>query len=306
MPAAPAPSAPAEAPAAPAGPVPAATDPGAGPAAGNPAGPVPAAIEPQAGSPNGPAPATPAVGDTSLAPQSATTRACAEPASAATTMRWGTPTRSADFTTAAATTTAREGWTAYTGTGFAGRGTRTPDALSVADGILTITGDAQGATGGMAWGTGQAFGRWEVRARVPAGDPVYNAVLMLWSDDDNGAEIDFMELQDPARAGAIAAVHAVEGGQAVGKTAIDATQWHNWAVEWTPTRVTTYVDGHRWFETTDAALIPKGPMHLCVQLDYFGTGGPVTPSSMQVDWVRQYPSTAGTEGDRTEGWPDRM
>ena len=220
-------------------------------------------------------------------------------------MSWGAPARAADFATPAATTTAAEGWTAYTGTGYQGRGARTADALSITDGALTISGDAKGTTGGMAWGTGQTYGRWEVRARVPAGDKAYNAVLMLWPDADKGAEIDFMELQDPARGTAIAAVHGAEGGQAVGKTAIDATQWHNWAVEWTPTRVTTYVDGTKWFETTDPAMVPKDPMHLCVQLDYFGTGAPVTPSSMQVDWVRQYPHQPGTEGNRTEGWPDQ-
>ena len=32
-------------------------------------------------------------------------------------------------------------------------------------------------------------------------------------------------------------------------------------------------------------------MHLCIQLDWFPlkAGGAVTPSQMQVDWVRQYP-----------------
>lgn len=254
----------------------------------------------------------PGAGDTAtgpVVPESTTAGACADPASAASVLSWGAPARAADFAAPTTTTTASEGWTAYTGAGYGGRGSRTPDALSVGDGALTISGDAAGATGGMAWGKGQTFGRWEVRARVPAGDSAYNAVLMLWPDADSGAEVDFMELQDAARSTAIAAVHGAEGGQAVGKTAIDATQWHNWAVEWTPSRVTTFVDGQRWFETTDPKLIPTGPMHLCVQLDYFGTGGQVSPSSMQVDWVRQYPLASGTEGSgsegrRTEGWPD--
>lgn len=257
--------------------------------------------------PTAPLVGQPGAGDTGIGPVTpeSTTGACADPASAATVLSWGAPTRAADFAAPTTTTTASEGWTAYTGTGYSGRGTRTPDALSVVDGALTISGNAEGATGGLSWGKGQTFGRWEVRARVPAGDAAYNAVLMLWPDADSGAEVDFMELQDANRSTAIAAVHGAEGGQAVGKTTIDATQWHNWAVEWTPSRVTTFVDGQRWFETTDPALVPKGPMHLCVQLDYFGTGGAVSPSSMQVDWVRQYPLTAGTEGDRTEGWPDR-
>ena len=72
---------------------------------------------------------------------------------------------------------------------------------------------------------------------------------------------------------------------------VDATQWHNWAVEWTPKGVTTYVDGERWWHTDKADALPPGPMHLCIQLDWFPQkrDGAVKPSQMQVDWVRQYP-----------------
>ena len=70
---------------------------------------------------------------------------------------------------------------------------------------------------------------------------------------------------------------------------VDATRWHNWAVEWTPTSVTTFLDGRKWFGTTDGAVQPPGPMHLCIQLDWFPTeDGKVKQSTMQVDWVREY------------------
>ena len=56
------------------------------------------------------------------------------------------------------------GWGVYDGPGHADKGTRSPAAASVADGVLTITGDAEGTTAGMAWGNG----RPEVR---PLGGP---------------------------------------------------------------------------------------------------------------------------------------
>jgi hypothetical protein len=73
-----------------------------------------------------------------------------------------------------------------------------------------------------------------------------------------------------------------------GTTTTDATQWHAWAVEWTPSSITMFRDGEAWFRTTDKAVQPPGPMHLCVQLDWFPKGGSVQESTMQVDWVREY------------------
>src|SRR6185312_10256563 len=40
-------------------------------------------------------------------------------------------------------------WSRYDGPGHDGNGIRSPDAMSVNNGVLTITGDANGTTGGM-------------------------------------------------------------------------------------------------------------------------------------------------------------
>ena len=79
-----------------------------------------------------------------------------------------------------------------------------------------------------------------------------------------------------------------ENRQVHGAVETDGTQWHNWAVEWTPSSITTYLDGRGWYRTADAAVQPPGPMHLCIQLDWFPKGGAVQRSTMQVDWVREY------------------
>jgi licheninase len=176
--------------------------------------------------------------------------------------------------------------------GHAGNGRRTPDAVKVSDGELTITGDDAGNSGGMALkGPGQMFGRWEVCAKSTPAAPAYHSVLLLWPDAEDwpvGGEVDFMEIADPTRQTVSAAVHFGPDDQRREQfMQIDATQWHSWAVEWTPDRIATYVDGVQWWETTDTAHFPPRPMHLCLQLDNFG-GDTRGGGHQIVDWVRQY------------------
>jgi hypothetical protein len=210
---------------------------------------------------------------------------------------WGTPVQAEEFSSTRLT-----GWTAYEGTGHDGRGRRSPDALTVRDGVLTITGDAEGTTGGLAWGGGQRYGRWEGRVRAPASDPSYNALLLLWPDADDfpvGGQVDFMEMLDPTRRTTDFFLHyGPDDDQVHSRVRVDGTAWHHWAVEWTPEAITGYVDGEEWFRSTDPATFPPGPMHLCVQLDWFPEGtGTVRESRMEVDWVRQYALDGAAEPD---------
>ena len=217
-------------------------------------------------------------------------RSAGEETSAGTLLNWGTPSRVDEFEGTKLGPT----WEVYDGPGHAGNGRRTPKAVSVRDGVMTITGDERGNTAGMAWGSGQRYGRWEGRVRAPAGDETYNALMLLWPDAENfpvGGEIDFMEIMDPTRQKTNVFLHyGPQNRQLSGSVRVDATQWHNWAVEWTPTHVATFVDGKEWWRTERTETFPPGKMHLCVQLDWFPRSGrgKVTPSTMQVDWVKQY------------------
>lgn len=205
---------------------------------------------------------------------------------AAASNNWGSPNVTSDFSSLA-------GWHVYDGQGHAGNGRRTPAAVSVSDGILTITGDAAGNSGGMGSNSGQRYGRWEVCARSSAGAETYHPVLLLWPDAEDwpvGGEIDFMEITDPARQYVEGWLHygpddRREGGGVV----VDATQWHSWAVEWTPDRIVYYVDGRPWWSTTNTAHFPPRSMHLCIQLDNFG-GDTSQGGQLMVDWARQYPA----------------
>lgn len=204
---------------------------------------------------------------------------------AAATHGWGTPTRVDEF----------EGdvggdWGIYDGSGHDGNGRRSPSAVSVADGIMTITGTPDGTTGGMAWNPGRMYGRWEARVRSPAGDPDYHSVLLLWPDAENwpvGGEVDFMEISDASRQNVEMFLHyGADNSQVQGDVDIDATEWHTWAVEWTPDHIAAFVDGEEWWRTDDTGILPPGPMHLTIQLDNFGSPGQET--QMHVDWVREY------------------
>jgi hypothetical protein len=139
-------------------------------------------------------------------------------------------------------------WWLYDGPGHAGNGRRTPQAITVRDGLLTITGDEAGSSGGMALkGPGQVYGRWEVCVTSPPAAPTYHSVVLLWPDAENwpvGGEIDFMEISGSRRQTVDGFLHfGLDDQRAGGNAQIDATQWHSWAVEWTPDRIATYVDG---------------------------------------------------------------
>jgi hypothetical protein len=208
---------------------------------------------------------------------------------------WGRPNRTDDFSDPSSL----KDWGLYDGPGHAGNGIRSPKAASVADGLLTITGDDNGTSEGMAWNPGQKYGRWEGCVKSPKSASAYHSLLLLWPDAENfpeGGEVDFMEIGDALRQTVDMFLHfGSDNSQEQGDTKVDATQWHSWAVEWTPAHIAAYVDGKQWYETTDTSHLPPGPMHLCIQLDYFPDGASAQGGGQElVDWVRQYPATGTT------------
>jgi hypothetical protein len=128
--------------------------------------------------------------------------------------------------------------------------------------------------------------------KAPVGDPTYHAVLRLSpdADGDPAGAIDVVDIGDGARQKVDFVLHDGDGDPLHGQVAIDATRWHNWAVEWAPDHISAYVDGQEWYTTRDTEAFPPGPLHLALQLDWFPEAGDaVQPSTMSVDWVRYYP-----------------
>ncbi|WP_428517996.1 hypothetical protein [Pseudonocardia sp.] len=187
----------------------------------------------------------------------------------------------------AATTTTRDGTTAGRATpdrseefdtAPPARDVRSAGRASVHDGVLTLAG-----AGALCWTGARTHGRWEVRMRVPA---AAGAVLLAGADPRSG-EIRFADL-DGARA-----TYTVRGTDGVtrGSAPVDATRWHVWTVEWTPDAVVGLVDGRAWFRTHSPAVLPRGPLFLCLQAGAAGT--------VEVDHVREF---VPGRGQRT---PDR-
>ena len=180
-------------------------------------------------------------------------------------------------------------WGQYDGPGNNDKGRRTPDANSLRNGLLTIRGDAEGNTGGMSYRDDRETGRWEMRARFPKGDAAYHPVLLLWPQDggsDDG-EVDFAETTSASDSVSFF-LHHGSGDQEFAKKQIDLTQWHNYAVEVTSDGVFGYIDGQKWFESTDPDTLPRGPVHPVIQLDWFPKGDSPEPAELQVDWMRSY------------------
>ena len=141
----------------------------------------------------------------------------------------------------------------------------------------------------MSYRDDRETGRWEMRAKFPKGDAAYHPVLLLWPQDggsDDG-EVDFAETTSASDSVSFF-LHHGSGDQKFAKKQIDLTQWHNYAVEVTSDGVIGYIDGQKWFESTDPDTLPRGPVHPVIQLDWFPKGDSPEPSELQVDWMRIY------------------
>jgi len=190
-------------------------------------------------------------------------------------------------------------WSPYKGKTTDDVGRHDPDNLSVSDGTLKLT--SRGATSaGMAWDGDQQYGRWEARVRSQQGNG-YGPVMLLWPESENwpdDGEIDIMEIPKGDRTKAHFTVHwGDDNSQDSASASGDFTQWHTFAVEWTPDHIIGYMDGVEFYRNEDKDANPPGPMHFAMQQDIgpYGTDwirapDATTPAEVtfEVDWVRIY------------------
>lgn len=247
-----------------------------------------AAPAPVVAPPAAPAPAVPAP----VAPAAPVAAPAGNGAEAAANFGWGPVLAGDEFSNTGAPDSTK--WSVFKGAGHHGKGERSPAAWSVANGVATVSGDAAGTTGGMsAKFAQQKYGRWESRMKTSDRDPEYHPVMILWPNDNtssNCAEIDYAEGSTDTKMMKFF-LHYSCGGSDFQTTAakpVDSTQWHNYAVEWTPAGITGYIDGVQTFKDTNPAHQPTVGMHQTLQLDWFPDGSATKPSQMHVDWVRVY------------------
>ena len=122
---------------------------------------------------------------------------------------------------------------------------------------------------------------------------------LLWPDSGKwpcDGEIDYAE--KPGRSMTEVGFYNHYGcsnSQTQAKRTIDVTQWHNYAVEWSPGGVVGYIDGAEWFRDASTSHLPPGPMHQTLQLDWFPVSGQSTKASTaDFAWVRQYNLNGGS------------
>ncbi len=185
-------------------------------------------------------------------------------------------------------------------------GTRDPERVTVADGRLTMTGLANGSTGWMQHKLDQQYGRWEVRCRsrntASSNGNDYHPVLLIWPTSNSrqqDGEYDFLENGAPGEQEAGAFLHYPHPGTSVvqqehfERPNTDLTQWHNFALEWTPDHLKLFCDGELWGTASGGANsvrrdiqdMPSG--HGTIQLDNFD-GTSQTPAVFEVEWYRVY------------------
>lgn len=187
-----------------------------------------------------------------------------------------------------------------------------PDRVLLDGSTMTLRGervaggsDAQLTTGGVSnWKVSQTYGKWEVRARVDAGDDITYAFLLWPSSGDWPPEIDFLEDWGGTRQAASAFLHyktPTGRDKLQWDVRADFTQWHTFGVEWLPGQVTFTLDGRDW-ATYRGAEVPDVPMWLAIQAQAGGcerraasfgaaqcpiAGSPAV-ADIQVDWVVVY------------------
>lgn len=243
-----------------------------------------------------PAPTPTATTTPTPAPTTTAPAPTVDQTSAASKLGWGTPIAagSDEFNYVGAPNSLK--WNNYDTAGHHGNGRRMKAQSTVNGSVLTQIGLPNGDTGYLSskYRPGTMYGKWETRMKTNARDAEYHPVLLL--TPSNGLrsitedEVDYAESTvNPSEMKFY--LHYGDAGtttQTRAMRVIDTTQWHNYAVEWSPAGVKGYLDGELWFTDTNPEHNPNQDMHQAIQLDWFPDGTTLTQSEMQVDWTRTY------------------
>jgi hypothetical protein len=228
-----------------------------------------------------------------------------------------------DFNSLDTSSASPSSWYLYSGTGHAGNGLRQPGAISVANGILSITAkniDSDGngtldkvSSGGMSNRMNMTYGKYEARVKTDA-DPsgIMSGVLLTWPGiSDNNAlygENDYYETGTKAgtRNPFYSYIHWPNSPATSYQTQFthnsDGTQWHRVVMEWTAEYINikvysspdngteTLVSDKTLRESDDPARdnIPDVAHHATIQLDAFSTALLGQNVVMQVDYIKAY------------------
>jgi beta-glucanase (GH16 family) len=154
------------------------------------------------------------------------------------------------------------------------------------------------------------YGRYEVRAKVPAGSGTWSAFWMLGHDIQtnpwpSSGEIDVMEQigREPNRVFGTLHCAGHHSDHGFGKT-LDlpfdlADEYHTYGVNWQPNQIDWFIDDNLYFSATPEAMGAENwvfdkPYYLLLNLAIGGgLGGEVAhdltnPANLEVDYIRVY------------------
>jgi hypothetical protein len=138
----------------------------------------------------------------------------------------------------------------------------------------------------------QAYGYFEMRAKIPSGAGMWPAFWLLRKDLKWPPEIDVMEsVGDASKVYSTVHSKLMPSAEIEGRVAPDA--FHTYAVAWDPKRVEFYVDGHDIGGQATPADLDQ-PMYMIANLAVGGTwpGPPDSmsefPAVMSIDYIRAY------------------
>jgi beta-glucanase (GH16 family) len=239
-----------------------------------------------------------------------------------------------EFDTAAQTTPAKEYWVPQDGDGTAynlpGWGNNEEQFYrssqsAIKDGVLTINATRTGASaekcyyGACQWLSskfvtkdklGFQYGRMEARVKSSTGEGVWPAFWLLGANIDTRSwpgcgEIDVMELKGQEPNKVWGTIHGPNGsiGEVGMLDSSGIAGWHTYAIDWTPTSISWFIDGKRFNKVSKAEYVgAQDPrvwvfdheFYLILNLAMGGNfvGGPsdpaLTSAQTEFDYVRYY------------------
>ena len=198
-----------------------------------------------------------------------------------------TTTMNADFTTSSSLSDFPLFWDNNGSVSFDGDG-------------VTLSAGSGGAVGFLQAYGGQTYGLYQVTARLDAGQG-NGAAVVLWPGDNvwPGPEVDLLESFDTSRQTAYTTIHHNDNGNDSYDShnfTIDATQWHTYAYDWEPGRLTYYADGQELFTTT--SNVPSSSLEFGAEI-----AAPSGTVDLHIKSMSISQPNGGTATDQTQASP---
>jgi len=177
-----------------------------------------------------------------------------------------------------------------------GNGVRRPEAITVADGLLVITGglvENEVVAGAMASRHQQLYGRFEARVRTET-DPseTMSGLVATWpagnEHPEGGENVLYDTLTSSNREPFYSYIHHPDSTREEIVHNTGGEEWHELAMEWTPDAVTILRDGEIVGTVTEPDAIAGTPHVVTLQLVANRAEMGENVVRMFVDWVRVY------------------